>query len=143
MRANPDRIRLVHRHFPLDNICNPVIQKVFHPRACVYAALAACAGEEGKFWQANDYLYERGRAQSPFRIQDLANAIGVEDSALKECLELRAANLLEGDITEGVQLHIYGTPTFRIDGKLYMGELPEEILAPYAKPAESLQPADH
>ena len=134
VKANPDRIRLVHRAYPLDNACNPLIKQLFHPRACAFAALAGCAGENGKFWEANDYLFQHSHDEGPFKVSAMASAIGVAESALKECLESRAAQHLEGDIKEGLSLKITGTPTFRINGKLYLGELPAELLAPFQAP---------
>jgi protein-disulfide isomerase len=134
VKANPDRIRLVHRHFPLDQACNPIVRQPFHPRACAFAALAACAGENGKFWEANDYLFQHSHDQGPFKVSRMAAAIGVDESALKGCLESRAAQLLEGDLREGLSLKITGTPTFRINGKVYTGELPAELLAKFKAP---------
>jgi protein-disulfide isomerase len=134
VKANPDRIRLVHRHFPLDQACNPLIKQPFHPRACAFAALAACAGETGKFWQANDYLFQHSHDPGPFKVSSLATSIGADESALKSCLENRAAQHLEGDISEGLKLKITGTPTFRINGKTYTGELPEALFAPFRAP---------
>ena len=42
-----DRIRLVYRHYPLQN----------HPNARPAAEASACAGEQGKFWPYHDRLF--------------------------------------------------------------------------------------
>jgi protein-disulfide isomerase len=131
VQTNADRLRLVHRQYPLDHQCNPVVQGLFHPNACAYAAIAACSGEQGKFWQVNDYLYAHGRDDEPVKIGDLVAATGVSDAKLRACLTQRAAELLKGDLSAGLALGIRGTPTFRIRGKLYLGELPQDVMKPY------------
>ena len=124
VRAHPTVIRLVHRHFPLDEACNPIIDRPFHRRACYYAALAVCAGEQKKFWAANDYLYTHGRDQAPVGPDLLAQQLGLDLPELNECLERRASDAMKGDLEEGVRLNITGTPTFMVDGKLYPGRVP-------------------
>ena len=137
IRAHPDKLRLVHRHFPLDHHCNPVIPGPFHPRACYFAAVAACAGQQNKFWEANDYLFQHGHAEAPLELAAFAAATGVAQAKLESCVKEQADRLLKADLAEGNRLRIVGTPTFRINGKAYMGELPAEILAPYLAPASS------
>jgi protein-disulfide isomerase/uncharacterized membrane protein len=131
MRAHFTAIRLVHRHFPLDEACNPIIQRPFHPRACFYAALAICAAEQDKFWAANDYLYVHGRDQTPVQPELLAQELGLELQQLRECLQQRAWEKLKGDLGEGIRLQLRGTPTFVIDGTPYMGKVPPEVLESY------------
>ena len=87
-----------------------------------------------KFWEANDYLFQHAHDPGPFEVSAMASAIGVAESALKECLQSRAAQLLEGDLREGLSLKITGTPTFRVNGKIYMGKLPIDALAPFKVP---------
>src|SRR5438105_11520846 len=43
------RIRLVWRHFPLEEV---------HPHALLAAEAAEAAGEQGKFWPMHDLLFE-------------------------------------------------------------------------------------
>jgi len=64
VREHPERVRLVHRDYPLDHHCNDLLKRPFHPQACRYAVLAHCAGEQGRFWEANDVLYSLGRRRA-------------------------------------------------------------------------------
>jgi uncharacterized membrane protein len=128
---NPATVRIVHRHFPLDNRCNSLVQRPFHTRACDYARLAACALLVGKFWDANDYLFDHGRDQEPVTAPSLARALNIDATSLQECAYKVGAEIVKQDIDEGLQLKVEGTPSFLVDGKVYKGQLPEEMLAPY------------
>ena len=128
---NPTTIRIVHRHFPLDNQCNSLVKRPFHTRACSYAKMAACASLMGKFWDANDYLFDHGRDEAAVTVESLAMVLNVDASTLKECMEKAGAEIVKQDIEEGLQLKIEGTPSFLVDGKVYKGQLPEDLLAPY------------
>jgi protein-disulfide isomerase/uncharacterized membrane protein len=130
-------LRLVHRHFPLDQACNPIIDKPFHPYACAYSALAACAGEQNQFWAANDYLFKHGHDPDPVEPAAFAQAVRVDPTKLGECLEKRAWAMVRPDVEEGVRLKITGTPTFQINGQLYLGQIPADVLSPPPAPAGS------
>lgn len=127
--GNPDRVRLVHRHFPLDASCNEAITRPFHPHACRYAALAHCAGEQGRFWQANDFLYERGRRPEAVTAEELAAGIGVDAGRLAACVEDPGTRRqIERDLEDGRALRVRGTPTYVLDGRIYPGHIPPEVL---------------
>jgi len=128
---NPDTIRIVHRHFPLDQACNPLVQHPFHLRACAYAKLAACAALMGKFWDANDYLFDHGRDEAQVTTESLAKAIGVDVVGLQQCTDKAGGEVVKRDIDEALQLGISGTPSFVVDGKVYKGQLPEDMVARY------------
>ena len=131
VRRYPEQIRLTHRHFPLDNDCNPAIKKPFHMHSCYYARLAACAGTFGKFWPANEFLFEHGRDEAPVALETLARHVGVEATMLRKCVSEQGNALLKSDLDAGGAMHIEGTPTFIIDGEVHTGELPDSILKMY------------
>ncbi len=128
---NASSIRIVHRHFPLDHQCNSLVQHPFHTRACGYAKLAACAALMGKFWDANDYLFDHGRDEAPVTAEALAKALGLDAPSLQKCSETAGSEVVKHDIAEGLQLSISGTPSFVVDGKVYKGQLPEDMVAKY------------
>jgi protein-disulfide isomerase len=49
MQAYPNDVKLSYKHFPLSNI---------HPKAQKAAEAAACAQEQGKFWEYHDKLFD-------------------------------------------------------------------------------------
>ena len=107
---NPSTIRIIHRHFPLDNQCNSLVLRPFHTHACLYAKLAACASLIGKFWEANDYLFDHGRDEAPITVQSFAKVLNTDAVNLQECVDKAGAEIVKQDIDEGLQLNIEGTP---------------------------------
>lgn len=126
----PNKARLIHRHFPLDNACNPIIPTAFHERACEFAIAAECAGEQGRFWEMNDALFS---VQDTVKAKDvdvyrLCVQLGLDASQFKRCLSGEQAKAkLATDITEGTKREIQGTPTFFIDDHPFAGAVPDEL----------------
>lgn len=133
LAKNPHDVRIVHHHFPLDNQCNSLVQRPFHPHACEYAKMAACASLMGKFWQANDYLFEHGREAEPISVASLAHQVSLDAQQLQGCMETAGADSVKADVEEGLGLKVQGTPTFVVDGTLYPGRIPEAVLAAYVR----------
>lgn len=127
----PDKVRMVHRHYPLDNACNPAISSPFHQRACELAMATECAAEQGKFWEMNDAIFS---VQDTIRVDDinlgkLAVQLGLDASEFKKCLETGATkHKVSRDIADGTRKGIQGTPTFYIDDQPFVGIVPEVVL---------------
>jgi protein-disulfide isomerase len=129
VRQRPGTVRLVHRHYPLDQACNPAISRPFHEYACLYARLAHCAGEQGRFWEANDYLFAHGQEPDPISREDLAAFIGIDLEELRQCSNGAAVQrVVVADMAAGRGIGLRGTPTFVLDGKAYRGGIPPEVL---------------
>jgi protein-disulfide isomerase len=110
------KVQLVHRDFPLDG----------HVRAFPAARAARCAGEQGKFWEMSDALYQRqsdwGRnPKNPTGLfRDLARSAGVDVDKFDACMDgNRYAGRIEASRQEGIARNVTGTPTFFIDGRLF------------------------
>jgi protein-disulfide isomerase/uncharacterized membrane protein len=127
----PEAVRVVHRHFPLDNDCNPRIPRPFHTHACYYARLAVCAVALGKFWRGNDYLFAHGRDESSVAIEAFARELSIPADVLKDCLATKADTLLKRDIDAGAKWDIDGTPTFIVGGEKFTGDLPADVWRNY------------
>src|SRR4029453_8249019 len=70
-----DRVRFAFRHYPLD----------FHPQAQKAGEAAACAGEQGKFWEMHDRLWDN---PSKLQVDDLkahAETLGLGAAAFAAC----------------------------------------------------------
>jgi protein-disulfide isomerase/uncharacterized membrane protein len=133
IQKHPGKIRLVHRHFPLDQRCNPIITQSFHDNACYYSALVTCAGEQHEFWRANDYVFERAHNPEPIDKEVMAKDLGIDGKQLHECLEKRAWNQMRPDVEQGIELELEGTPSFVINGEKQTGADPIALLEPYLK----------
>jgi protein-disulfide isomerase/uncharacterized membrane protein len=129
IQAHPDRLRLIHRNYPLDQACNSMLKRAFHPDACRYASLAYCAQQQGRFWEANDYLFTHGRRNLPVTAKELASSVGLDRDDLLDCVDAdRGRQAIQLDLQAGQALHIRGTPTFVIGGETYPGRVPAEVV---------------
>ena len=117
---HPDQIRLIHRNYPLKS----------HRFSFAYAVMAHCAGQQKRFWEANDYLYANGRRKNPITPEELAEAIGIDTEPLRACMVSEdAKSAVLKDITAGRDLKLRGTPTYVISGQTYPGSIPEKVIA--------------
>jgi uncharacterized membrane protein/predicted DsbA family dithiol-disulfide isomerase len=124
----PDRVRLVHRHFPLDQACNRSIERPFHQFACWAAQLAECAGRAGRFWDANDTLFELSNFLDTQSTKKIAAELKLDPAALDRCMKDEGLADVKNDIEVGIALKLEGTPSFLVDGQVYMGNLPASVL---------------
>jgi len=124
----PNKVRVVHVHYPMDQEVNPIVTEPFHGGAGVMAAMAIYAMAKDKFWEMNDYLYFQWREHHEIESRKAAEALELDP------IQLANANinpyvrerLLKLNIRYGMKLRIMGTPSFLIDGKVYQGTFPFE-----------------
>jgi uncharacterized membrane protein/predicted DsbA family dithiol-disulfide isomerase len=122
---HPDEVRLIFRHFPLDRSCNPALLQQLHPSACDSAIAAECAGEQDRFWEYHDYLFEH---QEPLDYLAVAADLGLQVERFRECLKRGGARAtVARDIRRGTQLGVKSTPTTYINGRAIMGALAEPL----------------
>jgi protein-disulfide isomerase len=129
MAKNPTKIRLIHRHFPMDDKFNPLVKEEFHVGSGVMALLAAHAQSEGKFWAMNDVLYRQAGKMNELYIKELAETVGLNARALASAINnghLRYK--VKHDISSGINIGINGTPTYVIENKVYVANVPQQIL---------------
>ncbi|HEX6769868.1 MAG TPA: thioredoxin domain-containing protein, partial [Candidatus Binatia bacterium] len=112
------KIRIVHKDLPLDEI---------HPQARQAAEAARCAGDQGKFWEYHDRLYEGSPKAAGDDLKIYAKAIGLNVEFFERCFnsgKFKAA--VQNDLAEGAQLGLSGTPAFFINGRELSGAQPLE-----------------
>jgi protein-disulfide isomerase len=134
----PTRLRLVHRHYPLDQSCNLSLKGPMHQNACFAASIAECAGLQNRFWEANDYLFAEARRLHARPNSEIARDLGLDLVALESCLREQGPRSVAVDLEEGDRLDIQATPTFLIEGKTYMGNLPAWVLARLENPSSGI-----
>jgi len=125
----PDRIRVIHRHFPMDHEVNPLLKKPEHIGSGKLAMLAIYAATQDRFWQMNDILFSIARLNPEIDIKKLARDVGLDERKLSRAFLNRKVRVkLKKDILEGIKMGVKGTPSFVIDGKVYQGQIPPEML---------------
>ena len=125
----PERIRVVHRHFPMDHEINPLVKSPVHIGSAKLAMLSIYAATQKRFWQMNDILFSIARVKPEIDIQALAKQVGLDERKLSRSFHNRKIRYkLKKDILDGIKMGVRGTPSFVIDGKVYQGQIPPEIL---------------
>lgn len=109
-------LRVVFKHLPLTDL---------HPDTMSTANAAACAGEQGKFWQYYDLLFTNKR----FLADDLsfyADELGLNKENFSTCLQASThQGEIDKDSMDAVNLGLQGTPTYFVNGIKTEGVLSE------------------
>jgi protein-disulfide isomerase len=115
-----DQVRLVYRDFPLS----------FHPDAAKAAEAAACAGDQGKFWEMHDKIFENPGRMGVADLKTHAAELSLDAPAFAQCLDSgRKAPATKLDLEAGEAMGVTGTPAFLINGRLLTGARPFEHFA--------------
>ena len=111
----PDKVRVVYRDYPGPN----------HPYAPQAAEAAQCAGEQGRFWEYHDRLFDRQAPGTGWNFSELAKGIGLDQDAFATCLKSgRYREEVAKDLHDGFTLGVTSTPTFFINGRPLVGARP-------------------
>jgi len=111
------KVKFVYRDFPLD----------FHTNAQKASESAECAGEQGKFWEMHDMLFEKGVSGGVSSFKQFASSIGLDSNKFNECLDSgKMEEEVKKDMQDGTAVGIIGTPGFIINGQLVSGAQPFE-----------------
>lgn len=99
------KLRFVLRDLPLPN----------HQYAKPAAIASHCAGDQNKFWEMHDALFEGGGKLNPDDIFGYAVSIGLEEDSFKSCLTSdKFKNDINQDLQDARNAGIRGTPAFVI-----------------------------
>ena len=111
-----DKIRLVFRDYPLP----------FHANAKPAALAAACAEEQGKFWEYHHKLFTSAALDGD-TLRSLAGELGLDQAKFDECLASeKYASVVEKDMADASAVGVRGTPAFFINGRMISGAQPFE-----------------
>jgi len=120
------KLRFVYRDFPLP----------FHQNAMKATVAASCAGEQGKYWEMHDAIFNNQAILSD--LEGIAKKAGVDAKLFTKCMtsgrkyEERTIKSLD----EGKELGINGTPTFilgkltpdgKVHGEMITGAMPYDV----------------
>jgi protein-disulfide isomerase/uncharacterized membrane protein len=128
------KIRIIHRHYPMDHEFNEIVKEPFHIGSGKMAMLAIYAACRGKFWEMNDLLFEIGAGRKQIDLNWVAAKTGLKGADLVRALKTPLIRKkLKRDVWQGMKLRILGTPSFVINGKVYEGNIPADALQKYLK----------
>lgn len=132
----PDDVRWVYRHAPLAQL---------HSKAPKEAEAVECAGEQGKFWELTDKIFEVSPANNGLNLDtlpQLAQDVGVPNiSQFQTCLDTGTyAQHVQDDLTDAQAAGLLGTPysvVLTSDGK----KIPISGAQPYASVKQVVEDA--
>ncbi|RME53646.1 DsbA family protein [Candidatus Woesearchaeota archaeon] len=112
------KVKLVYRDFPLS----------FHPEAQKAAEAAECAGEQGKYWEMHDKLFQNQQSLGVANYKKWARELGLDGSKFDTCLDSgKMANEVKKDMADGQAAGVRGTPSFFINGRPVRGAQPFSV----------------
>ncbi len=112
----PGKVRWVFRDYPIVGL---------HPGAPKVHEAARCAGEQGKFWEYHDLVFERSPRHSAQELKQYAQELKLDPAAFAQCVDTaKYQAAVDQDVQEGSRLGVSGTPTFYINGRQLVGAQP-------------------
>lgn len=106
---------------PLPNAGRPLAKKA--------AEAAECAGDQGKFWEYGNALFETKATTTEDSFLTIAQDLGLDWLVFSLCMSSgKHGPLVETQIRDGVKNKVTGTPTFYLNGKRFTGFVPLEEL---------------
>ena len=130
---NTGRLRWRYRDFPLQQ----------HPFSRLAAHSAACADEQGKYWEQHDRIYEgqaewaAARDAGPM-FRRYAQAGGLDLGRYDACMKTgKYAGRIQASVNEGLQVGVNSTPTLLVGDRLYRGRFDSDAIT---KLVDSLAP---
>jgi protein-disulfide isomerase len=130
---NTGRLRWRYRDFPLQQ----------HSFARLAAHSAACADEQGKYWQQHQRIYEGQQDWAAARdagpiFRQYAQAAGLDLSRYDACMKAgKYAGRIQASLNEGMQAGVNSTPTLLVGDRLYRGRFDSDAIT---KLVDSLAP---
>jgi protein-disulfide isomerase len=113
-----DKIHFVYRNYPLPS----------HPNAEPAAEAAACAAEQGKFWEYHNRLFEHQDKLGDTDLKDHAAALGLDSGKFTICVNTHKYQKdIASDISAANDVGVTGTPAFFINGRPLDGAQPFDV----------------
>jgi protein-disulfide isomerase len=112
MQQYNGKVRLVFHDFPLP----------MHPQAPKAAEAAACAREQGKFWEMHDRMFANQQKLAISDLKAAASELGMDAAKFGSCLDSGMyAVQVQNNVAEGRKYGVSATPTFFINGRMLSG----------------------
>lgn len=118
IRRYKNQINIQYMFYPLDNKCNPNMERPMHRNACDAAAVAACDAKA--FPEVHDEIFANQARLGDGALQEI-----MKKHQLTNCIdnpELKATVI--GTINQGTKYNLKSTPTIILNGKKIEGSIP-------------------
>jgi len=112
-----DKVKWVWKNQPLP----------FHPNAMPAAEAAMAAGDQGKFWEMHDKLFENQAKLGPDLYDQLAKELGLDLNKFHDSISSgKNKAAIQADMSAGSAAGAGGTPTFFVNGHKLVGAQPPD-----------------
>lgn len=119
METFKGKIRLVIKNYPYK----------YRDYSHMAAEASLAAGDQGKYWEMHDMLLKNSPSLDRDSLIKYAKEIGLDVKVFTDSLDrMKHAALIERDKKLALELDLYNTPTFFINGRKVVGDVPYEYL---------------
>lgn len=120
-KAFPNDVKLVFKQFPLES----------HSQAAIAAEASLAAHAQGKFWDMHDRIFANPRSLTEPNLIAWAKEFGLDTVRFAADLTShKYQSTVQGEVREGIDAGVQGTPTVFLNGRLYRGNMKIEELKP-------------
>jgi len=91
------------------------------------AVASECAGQQGKFWEMHDKIFENQKQMSPEMYLEYAAELGLDvEQFKKDLVSAEVKSRIDADKKDAAEVGNTGTPGFFVNGKFLRGAKPFE-----------------
>jgi protein-disulfide isomerase len=120
----PKQVKVVIKQFPV------------HETAILAAEATFAADAQGKFWDLYEPMFAHRDDLSEDAILKYAQQAGLDVGRLRDALDHHTyADAVAADQSAGKEIDVNATPTFLVNGKIYRGALPIDMVRDAVKTA--------
>lgn len=114
---HPSSLRVVHHNYPRMRCYS-----TSGPLSCQYARAVNCAGDQGKFWEADSWLFEHAPGKVTIDFGAMAPDLGLDANKLSSCMASQASyDRADGEALAASHKNVIDAPSYFIDGKKFIG----------------------
>lgn len=119
METFKGKIRLVIKNYPYK----------YRDYSFIAAEAALAARDQGKYWEMHDLLLKNSPKLDRDSLIGYAKELGLDMKKFTESMDMKKhKNEIDRDVKLALSLDLYNTPTFFINGRKVIGDVPYDYL---------------
>jgi len=108
-----DQVKIVWKDLPIPDL---------YPQAELAHLASRCAGDQGKFWEYHNLLWQNQDNFSIDNLKSIGKSLKLDTNKLSNCINAKQfQNLIDQDVSEAADLAISGTPHFYVNNQEIFG----------------------
>jgi len=113
------KIRLIIKNYPYK----------YRDYSFIAAEAALAARDQGKYWEMHDLLLKKSPKLDRDSLISYAKELGLDMKKFTESVDMKKhKDEIDRDVKLALSLDLYNTPTFFINGRRVVGDVPYEYL---------------